>query len=252
LLEENLVDRVALQLWRLRRVARYERETLALLQGDTATPVHRPRPAPDRAAVDLENAQVDLREARSAARLIAAFPSMAEDATVSGQELWRLAFVLRVAAGEGAELETLPDPADGELVYLDEIAGDENRWPIRVLRDALPQLAGAISIEELQGRARAAAEKWRVKATTAHDDAREAFEERRRAIAEERRPVEQARREHILPDEHEREQISRYETTIERSLFRTLAELRQLQAARVGEPTVVVVPGDGSAGSRRS
>jgi hypothetical protein len=32
-LEEELVDRVALQLWRLRRVARYERETLALLQG---------------------------------------------------------------------------------------------------------------------------------------------------------------------------------------------------------------------------
>jgi hypothetical protein len=65
-------------------------------------------------------------------------------------------------------------------------------------------------------------------------------------------PHEARRREHILPDEHEHEQLSRYETTIERSRFRTLAELRLLQAGRAGEPTVVVVRSDESAGAPRA
>ena len=41
-------------------------------------------------------------------------------------------------------------------------------------------------------------------------------------------------RSRILPDERELEKISRYETTLERSLVRSLHELQRLQAARNG------------------
>ncbi len=243
-LEEDLVDRVALQVWRLRRVARYEREILALLQRDAAALVHRARPARPREAVDLEIAQVELRGARATARLAVAFPSLPDDATVVGAALAELALVFERAAGERAALGTLTDPEDGEPISVDDMAGDERYWPVRLLREALPRLARGISLEELQQRAREFACAWRMQATEKHDGARKAYEDRRRATEDGRRRAEEARREHILLGEHEREMVSRYETTLERSLYRTLGELRLLQAGRAGEPTVVVLRGD--------
>jgi len=116
-----------------------------------------------------------------------------------------------------------------------------------VLRDALPQLAGTLSLEGLQNQAAAAALHWLQEAAEEHSRAREAYQERQRAVKDERSSAERARREHILLDEHGREMVSRYEATLERSLYRTLGELRLLQAGRAGEPTVVVVRGDQSA-----
>jgi len=44
------------------------------------------------------------------------------------------------------------------------------------------------------------------------------------------------RGEALLPPEETLEKVSRYETTLERSLFRTIHELHRLQATREGEP----------------
>jgi hypothetical protein len=248
-LEEELAYRVALQLWRLQRVGRYERETLALLQADAAARVHGPRPARCPEAAELSVAQRDLRDARAALRLAAAFPRLAQDAEVSSRELWLLGCVFQRGAGDRDRPIMMADLDDGEPFDLFDIVPDQSRCPIRMLRDALPQLAGKLSLEELQKRAYVAAADWLREAAEEHTRAREAYEERRRAVEDERRRAESERREHILPDEHEREIVSRYETTLERSLFRTLGELRLLQAGRAGEPMVVVVQGDQNAGS---
>jgi hypothetical protein len=48
--------------------------------------------------------------------------------------------------------------------------------------------------------------------------------------------LERKRRRHLLPDIARLDSISRYESHLERSLFKTLHEIERLQAARAGQP----------------
>ena len=58
----------------------------------------------------------------------------------------------------------------------------------------------------------------------------------RHAVNDARKMAERWRRYRLLPDAETLDKLGRYETTLERSLFRTIHELRRLQAAREGEP----------------
>jgi hypothetical protein len=173
---------------------------------------------------------------------------MAEDALVSGHELLCLADVFLLVAEEGAELETLPDPDNGESVNVNDLDEDPARWPVRVLRDVPPGWTGTRSLDDLQRQAQVAAHEHLAAVVRRYDHALDAYEQRQLEVAEAGRHAEQARPESILLNNYLREQVSRYETTLERSLIHTLAELRLLRAARAPQPTVVEVGGNESSG----
>ncbi len=71
-------------------------------------------------------------------------------------------------------------------------------------------------------------------------------------MAELERKLDQYRRRQVLPGGPELDKVQRYETSIERSLYKALHELQRLQAARqdggVAAPVAVDVMVDGGQG----
>jgi hypothetical protein len=203
-LEEVLAERIALQLWRLDRVARYERETLSIgLEkiGDGSEEV------------------AEAKRQRNLDRWFQAFADLKDEAAVSGADA---SWLVGVPA-EQAEVDlegSFPRPGwmpagidvgdfDGWTAgrvreYLGLIAARANRDVDRVWRDAL---------------------EWVAK--KAEKTAQKRDEELTR--------VDRARPSHLVAPDQTLEKITRYETTLERSLHKTLHELQRLQAARHGQ-----------------
>jgi hypothetical protein len=225
-LEKLLAERVALGAWRLLRVARYEREAVAIsletVEASVAAGLaeeagfhaekkdHHPRAL--RAA--LREAEDELGRRT---RFYASLPRRGETKPLPQDEaeevleaLWKLT--------EDVDLETLPVEGlpDGETVT------DFGEWTVGLFRRTLEALAAAAGTaatalmeEDL--------DRLRTKVQEAREEEREA-----------RGRVDRLRRSRTLPDEGVLDKVTRYESHLERSLFRTLHELQRLQAARGG------------------
>jgi len=225
-LETLLAERVALGAWRLLRVARYEREAVAVSletveatvaaglaheAGYSATKEdHHPRAL--RAA--LRGGEAVLRERT---RFYASLPRRGETKPLPQEEaeevlesLWKLT--------EDVDLETLPVEGlpEGETVT------DFGEWTVGLFRRTLEALAAAagtttdaLVAEDLN--------RLRTKVQEAREEEREA-----------RGRVDRLRRSRTLPEEGVLDKVTRYESHLERSLFKALHELQRLQAARKG------------------
>lgn len=225
-LETLLAERVALGAWRLLRVARYEREAVAVsletveasvaeslaleAEGYAKKEDHHPRAL--RAA--LREAEEGLRERT---RFYASLPRRGETKPLSQDEAeevleatWRLTEDVDL---EGLVVEGLPE---GETVT------DFGEWSVGLFRRTLEALAAAAGTtaaalmeEDL--------DRLRTKVQEAREEEREA-----------RGRVDRLRRSRTLPEEGVLDKVARYESHLERSLFRTLHELQRLQATRGG------------------
>lgn len=219
-LEEILTDRIALQAWRLGRVVRYERDSTAnALEtvekdyanskryeslGDLLSPFH-----PD----DVRGLLEMHREMR---RLLEELPMMPKDRTLSGEEASSIINAVAEAAGVNAnDLEYEGFPGD---VALEDFAG----WTADLVLRAVDTVAraGNISRDEVLREALDAAGR---EVFSAEQKAREMEAELRRLTLR-----------RILPGTELLEKLTRYESHLERSLYRALHELQRLQAARLG------------------
>ena len=236
-LETVLAERIAATLWRLGRVVRFEtlaatsaQETALEALGDNR------RASLDGEAPDLDKLRATVDEVEKTLELLARLPTMKAGATLDPAAAWS---ILETAA-ECFMVELYgPSPDDPEnletFVLPALVDFDYNRepqywtgWTAGLFRDCLAQVAeraegeGVLTMEQLL------------------DDTREQLEtdlSRARQKADEvAAALERSRRAHLLPDERTMDKVSRYETTLERSLFRTLHELQRLQAARAGVP----------------
>ncbi|MDB5297499.1 MAG: hypothetical protein JWO31_3482, partial [Phycisphaerales bacterium] len=220
-LEAVLAERVALLLWRLDRVARYEREAAAAEQetgggaGPEAAAVEAAqyRMIGERLDAVGDAADADLVDAEHAAWVV---ERAAERADV---ELY---------ADEDEDADPVPEPA---WAAGDVALADLGGWTAGRVREYLAAVAkhGDQDPDELwnelvdwvAGRAEAAA---------------------KRAEAAERH-----RRANLLPPDRPLAKVQRYEAGLERSLYRALHELQRLQAARHGQvvppPAAVDVTG---------
>jgi hypothetical protein len=218
-LETILAERVAALLWRLGRVVRYESEAVSIRMSMDAVGTS----YGDNETLQSLETQKDHREADVATlRRVKALKGTAH---VSGEDasavLEMVANALRVELfPEGVEPVHLDIPGvpDGPEDYWDEFDG----WTRNLVNagvQALKALAPDFNVDP-----------WEFAHTIAYHEASEARKHYESRVAE----VDRKLRESLLPPEDTLEKVTRYETHLERSLFRTLHELQRLQAVRAG------------------
>jgi hypothetical protein len=228
--EAVLAERIAILAWRLQRSVKLETAMVRTSQETVEDDLHDHRRRfgeggfgethPD----DLRD---NLRRATTAQRALSTVASRPDNAPAPAGEV---SAVLCLAVDLAQVSEDLPLPGiadDSDLGSPADCAG----VTVGQLRDCLDAVARAagLPVPELLERLRArvrlglAQARWR-----AEDSEREVRQERRRRML----PLGELRHDALL----------RYETTLERSLFRSLHELERLQARRqTGQPDVVDV-----------
>jgi hypothetical protein len=229
-IEEALADRVAVLLWRLGRVTRYETAELAEAQ-------HKAEPDAVRSMRDeaglserwrlpanLEEAREVVADADAVVRLLGELEHLDDDAEVPQPAAVSLAFVLERAAMKAAEdagrtLDSEEIDVDG---FPDDICLDDAsvRWTAGLVRATVRAYAAdaGMSGDELERDAMRQARRKRTEAAE-HLATLEADIRRRRG------------RGLMLPSDLS-DKVARYESHVERSLFRAMHELQRLQADR--------------------
>ena len=220
-LEETLTERIAIQLWRLGRIVRYETDVISanqdLIEAGQISDVEGVR-ARWAETGDTKSAEGDRLHALAVSQFLEDFPSMPDD-----QQLERLAGVSMIWAAYKAafghrqveiSIPGIPDE-DDEFDAFD-------RWTPGLLRRAFAAYAQKAHLTPEQLNARMVE-----RAATGQADADEEIEARKRQN-------DLLRRHHVLPNDPTLEKIARYEASLERSLVRTLHELQRIQALRLG------------------
>ena len=216
-LETALAERVALHLWRLARVARYEREVTAL----GLETVHERDDNGSRlwaAPEDMRRcADRRIQEAHTEQVLVAGLLELPDDELVDTALATSLLRAFADAGGVDFDNSNmlLPNYPDGAALH--DVA-----WTAGLLRGCLAAVAEHAGVDpEIVLASRT-----------------EAYEQRLLKAQDERVSVdlraERLRRRRLLPDQAELTKLTRYESHLERSLFRTLHELQRLQASRTG------------------
>ncbi len=220
-LERVLAERLALLLWRLGRVTRYEGEVIALRQEEaldnTKEEVYTHT---ERLKLNLKELQEREDHYRSLARLVKRIPSLPDDhpmASLPGAEV--VYAVEEAAFGFEGTPKDLAYPGVPEGLSIEEVEG----WTAGKVRECLAVIAQRAGrpVEELLAEA--------------VDDL--LYEAKRMCQTAEgvRLRVERAQRWRMLPPADEMEKISRYEVHLNRQFTSTLRELEALQARRQGQ-----------------
>ncbi len=268
-LETVLADRVASLMWRLGRATRYEREKAALLQEQADQHIANDR----RLKADIrgerswssclslhpEDARWKARDDEATVRALKHLSTLAGGALISGKDTGR---ILEAFAREAkVDLDHMSLPGIPDDIALEDLPD----CTARIVRAGLKAIAEAAGNPE--NRTEAASEEpdqepdqdqEEIRVTRTPEDLLRATLEKAESDLHSSRydlhkveeEVNRYRRENILPDGDTLEKVTKYETTLERSLFRTLHELQRLQAARSGAnvPPPVAVDVDVSGG----
>jgi len=231
-LEGALAERVALLLWRLGRVARYERTITATALENSENDMGREG---YQKVGPLPEAEQEAQEAREWLDVIECLDDLPEARPLDPDIVVKL--LERTAHAAQVDLYAGKLSFHG---YPDGAAPEDVDWTAGLLRNCLSGIAeaGDMRPQELRD-ALLLGQRQMVETKTAE-------------VAALRARLEQYRQHLILPQGPDLEKVSRYETSIERSLYKALHELQRLQAARQGAsvtaPVAVDVTLDGSHG----
>ncbi len=225
-LEAELVDRIALLLWRLRRVVRYETAVVAIGQ---------------ESVVDAIATEFDLDDPLSL--LTATKETFAEQLAANGRALTVASHRLQVLNGWNNQEEDW-DLASVDVIALLEAAAEQSGIDIRRVRfTGLPKGVDidafeGWTVDSVQQSLDAIARSARTDLADLLSDARAATDEEVRSLTTVRERLAQRmdrlRTQRILPDSATLEKITRYESHLHRQLLNTLHELEALQARRQG------------------
>jgi hypothetical protein len=224
-LELVLAERVALLSWRLRRVIRFETESIALAQEKAEDDLARERrfeSGPDHPEAVRGNAKSD----RDDHRLLKRFAKMEDEKVLSSLDadlvIWgAMECADKVAEGEVDPEELLGSVSVPGLPDSDSWEGYEG-WTAGLVCAVVEVIAEATD-EEPEELLEAAIRSTQWKA------------ERSKLEAEKvERDLRNMARERLLPDEKILERIARYEAHLSRGLYKALHELEALQARRTG------------------
>jgi hypothetical protein len=221
-LETILAERVALILWRLGRVARYEHEVTTIAQDHAFDDVNAQYDRSSPSHNTLESARQRLEQAGAHLRDLRRFAEMAPDHLITGTYV---DLVLEAVAAQidDFDLDTFSAP---DIVPDGTVWADVPEWPVERLNRLLTAIAEANGLPPDQPLADAIAA-----AEDSVASARADMEPYNREIAT-------LRRERILPRAPQLDQVIRYEAHLARQLEKTLAHLRALQAARPAPPPI--------------
>jgi hypothetical protein len=237
-LETVLADRVALILWRMNRVARFEREITAVGQERVVDDLVEKRrldyrsPGPNHP----DEVRARLRDARRSLGIIAAMYRRPDSEPMTGENA---EIVLSAVADRTEEV-------DPEIFSMPEVVPDEipwsqfDGWTVGRVKQGVAAMADAegegVTPDSLLF---AALEHYRVETVKLKSEADEVT-----------RDLDHLRRERLLASAPDTDRIARYEAHLSRQLAQALHELQRLQAARAGAsvtpPVVVDVTVSGS------
>ncbi len=224
-LEIVLAERVALCLWRLNRVARYETETITLAQEKIEDDLADERRFGSRVLgrTHPEDVRWELQNAQRIQRAIKRFPKLEGDKRLSGPDA---AGILDAAWGrvdEEVEAEEVRMPE--EVPEWAGLEGDMTKWDgwtVSLVRECISAIA-SVAGEDPNELLEAATETARLNVISA-----------RSAAERVELDSERMRRERLLPADKTLEKVARYEAHLSRLLFKSLHELEAMQARRSG------------------
>lgn len=215
-LEQAMTELIALRLWQLQRLARYQREMAAVAQEQVEDDLAKQRRFSSSEPESIEEARDEVRSARRSVRLLEGLDQLPDDACLSGEDAAAIFQAIRDVFSD-EDRDSIPTPAS------DDGAEEEDEdWTAGRVRQGIADVAARVGWD-IDRLLEAAAEwpRWQLK------DKRE---ELRRLV----RKVDQMRRERLLPDEKIMERIVRYEAHVSRQLYQAMHELEALQARRQG------------------
>ena len=223
-LELVLAERVALLSWRLHRVTRYERETIALSQEkveDDLMKIQSLNPIiPE--ALHPQDVRMDFEDAKKTQRLLKKLSKLPGEKRLSTKEAAHVLLTIWNQVNEEAELEELDIPGIPETLDPESLFECKVTWTVSLVREGISVLAQAAgeNLEELL--------------ETATEDARWGVKSTKREAERVERDLRNMSRERLLPDEKTLEKIARYEAHLSRGLYQAMHELEALQTKRSG------------------
>jgi hypothetical protein len=225
-LEEALTERIAVQLWRLGRIVRYETEAITANQELIAAGRLSVGEGLLRQWASTCNTEAEAERSHALALqdFLERFSEMPDalhlDRNAGVAVIWAAFGAAFGSRSVEISIPGIPDD-DDEFDAFDE-------WTPGLLRRAIAAYAAKAGLtpERLQTRMMERATDSVIQTSEEGE-----LQTRQRNLA---------RRYNMLPPAEVVDKISRYEAAIERSLLRTLHELQRLQSARVGEGSVPV------------
>jgi hypothetical protein len=223
-LELVLAERVAVLSWRLHRVTRYERETIALSQEkveDDLMKIQSLNPIIS-GALHPQDVRMDFEDAKKTQRLLKKLSKLPGEKRLSTEEAAHVLLAIWNRVNEEAELEELDIPDIPETLDPASLFEYEVTWTVSLVREGISVLAQAAGedLEELL--------------ETATEDARWKVRSTKREAERVERDLRNMSRERLLPDEKTLEKIARYEAHLSRGLYQAMHELEALQTKRSG------------------
>lgn len=218
-MEMALAERVVLQLWRLQRVARYEREVVAVSQERVEDDLAEERRFRTGAPESVEQARDAIRAAEDHLRSLEGLAKMADGTSLSADDATTI--LAYVADFVGVDLDEDDVPLPDVLQEADW--DDFDSWTAGLVREAIDAIAAHAEMEDLLA---VAVERARTSVSTKEDQLN-------RLVVE----LDRMRRQRLLPDGETLQKLVRYEAHLNRQLYQALHELEALQARRQGEPT---------------
>lgn len=224
-MERTLAERIALLMWRLRRVARYEASSIAVSQETVEDDLGQERRYNSKikpGSYYPEDLRGTVQYEAGLVRLMRRFAGLPEDAEITGEAAQTLVWEFAKRAEVEEEDFDFPGVPEGDWEELDRVA-------VGRVRSAFQQMAKA-AMRDL-------GEVWRSVLFQEECDLRVARYELQKVETE----LDRMRRHRLLPDDKTLEKVSRYEAHLSRELSRCLREFHDLQARRLemwsqGEP----------------
>jgi hypothetical protein len=253
-LETELAGRVAVCLWRLRRVATYETVVTAvgleevgedLRKRDRDKIVLSDEKKPD--TLRLAEVEAEISKKREVVdmwvgtlRLLQRLPKLSDDKPVDGDDAYGV--FVDVVNEVPEDIEDAPDVEDDAFPASLGVPADYRDegyawpgWTAGMVKNGMAKMARAAKLPAERLLARAVERRCETQAKNQAEVTkleREARELRRRIKAEE----DHLRRRRMLPDDHSLDKITRYEAHLSRQMLQALHTLERLQAARGGQP----------------
>ena len=224
-LELVLAERVALLSWRLHRVTRFERETIALSQEKVEEDLmeRQQRFGPSiPAAMHPQDVRMDHEEAKKTQRLLKKLPTLPGKKRLSTEEAAHVLLTIWNRVDEEAELEELEIPGIPEALDPESLFEYEVPWTVSLVREGISVLAQAAG-EDLEELLESASEGARLEVRRTKSEAERVA-----------RDLRDMSRERLLPDEMTLQKIARYEAHLSRGLYQAMHELEALQTKRSG------------------
>jgi hypothetical protein len=239
-LELTLAERVALLLWRLHRVTRFETESIALYQEQIEEDLARERRFGSHVlgADHPEEVRWKLKDDQRTHRTLKKLPGLPDDKVLSGGDaagvLWGVSAYI-----EDEDLEKVEMPSGvPEWAGVEGDTAEWDGWTVGMVREYVISMASHAG-ESPKELLEAATEKARLDVISA-----------KQAVGRVEKDFERMSRERLLPDERTLEKVARYEAHLSRGLYKALHELEALQARRTGGAAPLArLDVDGLAGS---